>query len=118
MKKILSFVFFAFLLVSSVCLLIYETCFFVNQTATYREVFPNSYWEIMKINYGILPLRLVFYAVVIAFCILVFVKSAGANHASRLTYEEYKENVKQKRLEKTRKKMQELEEKLQKESTE
>ena len=118
MKKILSFVFFVFLLVSSGCLLIYETCFFVNQTATYREVFPNNYWEIMKINYGILPLRLVFYAVVIAFCILVFVKSTNANHAIRLTYEEYKEKVKQKKIEKTKKKMRDLQEKLQKESTE
>jgi hypothetical protein len=54
--------------------------------------------------------------------ILIFsikeIRSSNLDHAARLTYEEYKERAKQKKLEKTRKKMQELEEKLQKESTE
>lgn len=118
MKKIISLAFSFLVCVSAVCLLIYETCFFVNQVDKYRQVFPDSYWEIMRINYGILPLRLIFYVAVIAFFVFVFVKSTGANHAARLTYEEYKERAKQKKLEKTRKKMQELEEKLQKESTE
>jgi hypothetical protein len=46
------------------------------------------------------------------------IHSSNLDHAARLTYEEYRERAKQKKLEKTRKKMQELEEKLQKESTE
>ena len=72
----------------------------------------------MKTNYGVLPLRLVFFVIVIAFCVFVFCQLSGAHHALRLTYEEYKERAKQKKIEKTKKKMQELEEKLKKESTE
>ena len=72
----------------------------------------------MQKKYGMMPVRFVFYLLVISLCVLFFIRSTNAHHAACLTYEEYKERAKQKKLEKTRKKMQELEEKLQKESTE
>ena len=118
MKKILSLIFSSFVCLSAMALLIYETSFLVDQIHKYSQLFPDGYLEIMRRNYGILPLRLLFYAEVVAFSIFVLVKSENAHHAARLTYEEYRERAKQKKLEKTRKKMQELEEKLQKESTE
>ena len=46
------------------------------------------------------------------------IRTSNTDHAIRLTYEEYKEKVKQKKIEKTKKKMRDLQEKLQKESTE
>lgn len=96
----------------------YRVFVFVYHLGWYTEKIGNPFFESeIKSFFSDLFFSVLSFSVS-AILFIQTLLSMNAHHAARLTYEEYKERAKQKKLEKTRKKMQQLEEKLQKESTE